>query len=279
MCAKSWRTSSSASASSREVISARLRVALERAHDVAHLAVDLRGERGLGEPRPDRRGDIGRGRALGHLLHRTVGKRDLEHPGHCASACSERLAGSQPRLPLPCQAFLIIAVSRPLWGGESGTWTHDGGGRERPFDRIYRLDQGISADRRHEHAANRRDLVRLRSWAKAGSRRYLWSRTWFIDDELAWTGTGKEMFIGFIAAVILLGTAALADQLRPPRARHPRRPSSRDRLPRAPLSHRLLPLQHRALPGAPLPPVAHLVASHQERQRQSGLVHDGARRW
>jgi len=53
-------------------------------------------------------------------------------------------------------------------------------------------------------------LFIYRSWAKARSRRYLWSRTWFIDDDLAWSGTGKEMFVGFIAAVILLGIAALA---------------------------------------------------------------------
>ena len=35
-----------------------LGVALERAHDVAHLAVDPRRERRLGEARPDRRGDV-----------------------------------------------------------------------------------------------------------------------------------------------------------------------------------------------------------------------------
>jgi len=32
-----------------------------------------------------------------------------------------------------------------------------------------------------------------RFWAKARERRYLWSRTEFIDDRLEWTGTGKEM--------------------------------------------------------------------------------------
>ena len=42
----------------------------------------LRRKRGLGQARPDRRGDVGRGRALGHFLHRPVGKRDLEHLGH-----------------------------------------------------------------------------------------------------------------------------------------------------------------------------------------------------
>jgi len=42
-------------------------------------------------------------------------------------------------------------------------------------------------------------------WAAARERRYLWSRTQVIDDPLEWTGTGKEMFIGFliVMAVIL----------------------------------------------------------------------------
>ena len=35
-----------------------------------------------------------------------------------------------------------------------------------------------------------------RFWAKARERRYLWSRTRFIDDSFEWTGTGLEMFIG-----------------------------------------------------------------------------------
>ncbi|HEY6916787.1 MAG TPA: YjgN family protein [Allosphingosinicella sp.] len=37
-----------------------------------------------------------------------------------------------------------------------------------------------------------------RFWAKARERRYLWSRTHFIDDAFEWTGTGKEMFVGFL---------------------------------------------------------------------------------
>jgi uncharacterized membrane protein YjgN (DUF898 family) len=48
-------------------------------------------------------------------------------------------------------------------------------------------------------------LFVYRSWAKARERRYLWSRTRFIDDTLEWTGTGKEMFIGFIVVALLLG--------------------------------------------------------------------------
>jgi uncharacterized membrane protein YjgN (DUF898 family) len=43
-----------------------------------------------------------------------------------------------------------------------------------------------------------------RFWAKARERRYLWSRTRFIDDSLEWSGTGKEMFIGFVVVMIVL---------------------------------------------------------------------------
>jgi uncharacterized membrane protein YjgN (DUF898 family) len=46
-------------------------------------------------------------------------------------------------------------------------------------------------------------LSLYRSWAKARERRYLWSHTIFIDDRLEWTGTGKEMFIGFLFAMLV----------------------------------------------------------------------------
>ena len=42
-----------------------------------------------------------------------------------------------------------------------------------------------------------------RFWAKARERRYLWSRTHFIDDQFEWTGTGKEMFVGFLFVVAI----------------------------------------------------------------------------
>ncbi|HYG47113.1 MAG TPA: YjgN family protein [Allosphingosinicella sp.] len=42
-----------------------------------------------------------------------------------------------------------------------------------------------------------------RFWAKARERQYFWSRTRLIDDQLEWTGTGKEMFLGFL--MIMLG--------------------------------------------------------------------------
>jgi uncharacterized membrane protein YjgN (DUF898 family) len=48
-----------------------------------------------------------------------------------------------------------------------------------------------------------------RFWAKARERRYLWSRTEFIDDTLEWTGTGREMFIGFLIVTALLLPAIL----------------------------------------------------------------------
>lgn len=43
-----------------------------------------------------------------------------------------------------------------------------------------------------------------RFWATARQRRYLWSRTELIDDQLEWTGTGKEMFVGFLIVMAIL---------------------------------------------------------------------------
>jgi uncharacterized membrane protein YjgN (DUF898 family) len=43
-----------------------------------------------------------------------------------------------------------------------------------------------------------------RFWATARERRYLWSRTRFIDDSLEWTGTGKEMFLGFLIVIAVI---------------------------------------------------------------------------
>ena len=42
-----------------------------------------------------------------------------------------------------------------------------------------------------------------RFWATARSRRYLWSRTRFIDDRLEWAGTGMELFKGFVVVLFL----------------------------------------------------------------------------
>ncbi|MBK8374943.1 YjgN family protein [Sphingorhabdus sp.] len=44
-----------------------------------------------------------------------------------------------------------------------------------------------------------------RFWAIKRERDYLWSHTWFLDDWLEWTGTGKELLLGFITAAFLLG--------------------------------------------------------------------------
>lgn len=43
-----------------------------------------------------------------------------------------------------------------------------------------------------------------RFWATTRTRQYLWSNTRFIDENLTWTGTGKELFIGFLIALALL---------------------------------------------------------------------------
>ena len=43
-----------------------------------------------------------------------------------------------------------------------------------------------------------------RFWATARERRYLWSRTEVIGDRLEWSGTGKEMFIGFLIVMAIL---------------------------------------------------------------------------
>lgn len=48
-----------------------------------------------------------------------------------------------------------------------------------------------------------------RFWARARERRYLWSRTEFIDDTIEWTGTGLEMFIGFVIVMTFLLPALL----------------------------------------------------------------------
>jgi uncharacterized membrane protein YjgN (DUF898 family) len=53
-------------------------------------------------------------------------------------------------------------------------------------------------------------LFIYRSWATARERRYLWSRSRFVDDELQWTGTGKEMFVGFVLVALSLGAIGLA---------------------------------------------------------------------
>jgi uncharacterized membrane protein YjgN (DUF898 family) len=43
-----------------------------------------------------------------------------------------------------------------------------------------------------------------RFWATTRERKYLWSRTRFIDDRLEWTGTGKELFLGFLFAMVVI---------------------------------------------------------------------------
>jgi uncharacterized membrane protein YjgN (DUF898 family) len=51
-----------------------------------------------------------------------------------------------------------------------------------------------------------------RFWALKREREYLWRNTWLLDDWLEWTGTGKELLIGFISAAVLLGGPLLVLQ-------------------------------------------------------------------
>jgi uncharacterized membrane protein YjgN (DUF898 family) len=51
-----------------------------------------------------------------------------------------------------------------------------------------------------------------RFWAKARERRYLWSRTRFIDDHFEWTGTGREMFVGFLIVFAIVIPVIVAAQ-------------------------------------------------------------------
>jgi uncharacterized membrane protein YjgN (DUF898 family) len=44
-----------------------------------------------------------------------------------------------------------------------------------------------------------------RFWATARERQYFWANTRFIDDQLEWTGKGKELFFGFLIALVALG--------------------------------------------------------------------------
>lgn len=51
-----------------------------------------------------------------------------------------------------------------------------------------------------------------RFWATTRERQFLWSRTRFIDDRLEWTGTGMELFVGFLLALIVFGLPFFALQ-------------------------------------------------------------------
>ena len=52
-----------------------------------------------------------------------------------------------------------------------------------------------------------------RFWATTRERKYLWSHTRFVDERLEWTGTGKELFIGFLIVVAILGIPFFIIQL------------------------------------------------------------------
>jgi len=41
-------------------------------------------------------------------------------------------------------------------------------------------------------------------WGRTRTRQYLWSQTRFIDDRLEWTGTGRELLLGYIVVMVLV---------------------------------------------------------------------------
>lgn len=51
-----------------------------------------------------------------------------------------------------------------------------------------------------------------RFWATTRVRQYLWSRTRLMGEPLEWTGTGKELFIGFLLVLLLIGVPFLVLQ-------------------------------------------------------------------
>ncbi len=51
-----------------------------------------------------------------------------------------------------------------------------------------------------------------RFWARTRIREYLWSQTSFLGDRLEYTGTGKELFLGFLVALAVLVPVSLGYQ-------------------------------------------------------------------
>ena len=43
-----------------------------------------------------------------------------------------------------------------------------------------------------------------RFWATARERRYLWAHSRFVDERLEWSGTGKELFVGFVLVAVTI---------------------------------------------------------------------------
>ena len=52
-----------------------------------------------------------------------------------------------------------------------------------------------------------------RFWATTRERQYLWSHSRFVDERLEWTGTGKELFIGFVLVLALFALPVFLIQM------------------------------------------------------------------
>ena len=67
--------------------------ALKRAHDIAQLTVNPRGDGRLGQTRTNACGNIGGGGTGRNFAHRAVGKRDFEHLRHAKAYAERRPVG------------------------------------------------------------------------------------------------------------------------------------------------------------------------------------------
>ena len=95
----------------------------------------------------------------------------------------------------------------------------DGGGQARPLGPLP-WPLPVDARNRLLYEGKRGALARIavtnalltmptlgiyRFWGKTRVRRYLWSRVGFLGDPLEYTGTGRELFLGFLVAVAVIG--------------------------------------------------------------------------
>src|SRR3982750_3319833 len=104
-----------------------------------------------------------------------------------------------------CQVPLIPALSPPLGEGarmdSHHEWAAAGDDRAIRFTGNWREYLPIAATNALLIICT---LGVYRFWAAARQRRYLWSRPAVIDDCLEWTGTGREMFFGFLIVIAVL---------------------------------------------------------------------------
>ena len=106
-----------------------------------------------------------------------------------------------------------------------------------------------------------------RFWATTRERQYLWGQTQFIDERLEWTGTGMELFIGFIMVFFLIGIPFAILQLVAQGADFSGAAGDRGVLTLSHVHAAVLPDRRRLLSRAALSVEPHLLARHPRRHR------------